>query len=349
MGEMEHADLRFALGAAVHGLDDFHQMADVGLGVGDDNGIARFVGDNRGVGGDKGGQILHQLFGLHKPDGNDLGDNFRIIGNLIGIVADLDGNIPGLRIIFVHNVQLAAMADGGQAAFVEDGIQQIHGFHAGHGVAADHTHIIARHLGVGVNEDDETGGIAQIIEHHLQRRVAKIQAQFVHIGAERARGLEQIRRDLRGGQGGGGPVFGIRRTDGAGGGFVRRGGRGVAGRRGVVIRRGGVHIRGRWRVRLIRGRGFRIGGRGVGVLIRRRIILGAGRGYESRHAQGGKSWPNQFIHYFSCCLSCINRFRMSLCGPLGMAGAGVAPDASAAAEPPPFGVGPVPELIVWPA
>jgi hypothetical protein len=45
--QTEHADFRLRLGAVVHGLNDLDQMPDVGLGIGDDDGIAGFVGDNR--------------------------------------------------------------------------------------------------------------------------------------------------------------------------------------------------------------------------------------------------------------------------------------------------------------
>ena len=50
MGQMKHPDFRFPLGAVVNRPDDFGEMPDVRLGVGDHNGIAGFIRNNRRLG-----------------------------------------------------------------------------------------------------------------------------------------------------------------------------------------------------------------------------------------------------------------------------------------------------------
>ena len=97
--QMEHADFRLRLGAVIHRLDDFGQMPDVGLGVGDHDGVAGFIGDNRRLRRNERRQIRDQLPRLHEPDGNDLRGNLIVVGNGVWVVAGLDRNVARLRVI----------------------------------------------------------------------------------------------------------------------------------------------------------------------------------------------------------------------------------------------------------
>ena len=84
---VERLNYRLHLGAVIHRPDDFGQMPDVGLRVGDDNRVAGRIGDNRRLHRDERRQFRDQLTGIHKPDGNDPRRNLVVVGNVGGIIA----------------------------------------------------------------------------------------------------------------------------------------------------------------------------------------------------------------------------------------------------------------------
>ena len=80
--ELEDADGGDAGHGSIEGVDDLSDAVNVSLGVGEDDGIAGFVGAEGGVCGEQRAEIFDELGGFHVADGKDLGDDFIFARNL---------------------------------------------------------------------------------------------------------------------------------------------------------------------------------------------------------------------------------------------------------------------------
>ena len=139
------------------------------------NRVAGLVGNNCGLRRNERRHVRDQLPRLHKPDRYDPRGNFVVVGNGPGVVSGLDRDVARLGIALVHNRQRPPAANGGVAVPVQLRVQQVHRLILADGMRADDGHIA---VDVSVQHNDETRGVAQITQDHLQRRVAEIQAQL---------------------------------------------------------------------------------------------------------------------------------------------------------------------------
>src|SRR5438093_13387912 len=157
---MKDADLGEFLRTRVYRLDDFRHLADVGLGFGDNDGVAGLVGSDGGLVRDQRLQVFHQLHHLYKTHWNDLRDDLVSDGNLFRVAALDDGNVLRFGLIAIDNGDGAAIADGSQAVLVQDRVQQIHRLFTAERFVTPDIHL-AFHRRARLHVDDVTRGLAQ--------------------------------------------------------------------------------------------------------------------------------------------------------------------------------------------
>ena len=150
----------------IEGAHDFRHAPDIGLGIGDDEGVAAFVGGHAGLGGHEWFEVLGQLRGIDEADRDDLGDHFVRAGNFVGIAAADDGDVHFAGVLASDHRQGAAVADGGVAVAVEHGVEDLDGFVARERLTAPDVDLA---LDLGLEIDDEAGGFTQVIQHQFQR------------------------------------------------------------------------------------------------------------------------------------------------------------------------------------
>ena len=168
-------------------------MADVDIGVGDDERVAVLIRGERGGTRDQRRQIARGLGGIDPAQRDDLHDQLRVHGNLLRIIAGADGDVLLLRFVLGADDQATPLHAGAVAVFIECLVEQLHGLLARDRLRTPHIHGAAD----GCFEDDnETGGVAHVVEHRLERGAAEIEAQLGGFGrgARGRRPRARIRR-----------------------------------------------------------------------------------------------------------------------------------------------------------
>src|SRR5262249_3988966 len=143
VAEMKNADFGKILSAHVDGTDDLRHLADVGLGIGDDDGVSRFIGGDAGVYRKQRGQILQQLPDLDEPHGNDLSHDPIRPRDPFRIGFTYDWNILGLGFIPFDNGEGAAVMNRRQFVLIEHTVEQVERLVPGQRVVAPDIHSAA--------------------------------------------------------------------------------------------------------------------------------------------------------------------------------------------------------------
>src|SRR5437763_544729 len=88
---------------------------------------------------------------------------------LIPAVAAVNGDVAVHRIVVVHDAEDASVANDGITFLVENGVEQFNGFLACDGLIAPDVDLAIHR---GVEFDDEAGRVAEVVQHHFDRRAA---------------------------------------------------------------------------------------------------------------------------------------------------------------------------------
>src|ERR1041384_5328236 len=79
-------------------------------------------------------------------------------------------------LITVDDGDSAAIVNGSEAILIENGVERIHGFLLGQRLTAPELDFAANGR-AGLDVNDETGSVAEVMKNLLQRDIAEVQAQ----------------------------------------------------------------------------------------------------------------------------------------------------------------------------
>ena len=154
--------------------DDFGGAMDVRLGVGEQQGVGRFVHADDGGGRQQRREDLGQFDRIQIADGNDLGDDFGVLRKGCGIGADFDCGLS-VDIGGIQNGHRAGILNHAVTEVAEDGPEQLDGLIRGQGLfAADIDGAV--HLRAGPEINDEARGAAQVTQDLVELRATKVEA-----------------------------------------------------------------------------------------------------------------------------------------------------------------------------
>ena len=159
--------------------DDSGDALDAGLAVGEDEGVATFVCGERGFFCEQRLKVLNQLHGVGVAHGNDLRDHLIGGGNLLRIRSFFDGKRVFAGLALIDNFEDAPVSNGGVAFVGKDCVQQLDGVFACDWLGAPCVDVAGN---FGFKNDDEAGGLAQIVKNGLNGNASKVEFESGRLG-----------------------------------------------------------------------------------------------------------------------------------------------------------------------
>ena len=172
----ENMNGRGAGNGLIERINDLGHPPDIGFGGRQEQGVGAFIGAHLGVGAEQRLQVGRQLGSVGVTNRDDLCHHLVGLGNLPSVSSLFDGNIPFLSFFPTHDRQRSAIANRRVPVLVEDCVQQVDRFLLVQRLIAPHVDFCFH---FGLQNDDEPGGVAQIVQDHFQRHPPKVQAQVL--------------------------------------------------------------------------------------------------------------------------------------------------------------------------
>ena len=165
VNQPENPDFRDGGHIGIQCPDDLHQTFDVGRGVGDDQGVAIFVGFEAGIFRHQSLQVLLERGGGYVADGDHVGDDIVAGDNDVGVPAGEDGNVLFLGVLKGDDFKHFACEHGRQALLFQCRVDQRDRLVQRDRLAADDGHAaVVERL---VRDNCQSCGLGQVLQDGL--------------------------------------------------------------------------------------------------------------------------------------------------------------------------------------